>query len=98
MGVCIVFSLTDRASFTDLEVWLDEVAQYTKEGTSILIFGNKSDLQEQRVVSENEALAFAQEHNIAYMETSAKDGTNVNEAFQLLVNGIGTIFLTFRCL
>ena len=53
-----------------------------------LLVGNKSDLINDRQVSVEEAGNFAQEHNMAHIETSALDGSNVDEAFKLIVDEI----------
>ena len=47
----------------------------------IMIIGNKSDLEGQREVSREEAQTKAEQYNIAYLETSAKSGDNINKAF-----------------
>ena len=43
--------------------------------------GNKSDLIDKRVVEKEEANKFSEEHNLPYIETSAKDGINIDELF-----------------
>ena len=43
--------------------------------------GAKVDMEEYRVVSAMEANTFAQEHGLAFIETSALSGENVDEAF-----------------
>ena len=45
------------------------------------LVGNKSDLVEQRKVSYDEAKQYADEHELPYIETSAKEGININELF-----------------
>ena len=54
----------------------------------IMIIGNKSDLEEERDVSKDEAQAKAEQYNIAYMETSAKNGDNINKAFHEIIEQI----------
>ena len=53
----------------------------------IMLVGNKSDLRHVRAVATEEAVAFAQKHNLAFMETSALDSTHVNEAFHKILTG-----------
>jgi GTPase SAR1 family protein len=48
---------------------------------SVLLVGNKTDLESERVVSTEEGEAFAREHEILFMETSAKTAFNVDQAF-----------------
>ena len=48
--------------------------------------GNKSDLVDNRVISKEEADKFAEEHNLPYIETSAKEGVNIDELFDNSIN------------
>lgn len=82
-GVIYVFSVTDRASFDHLAGWLEEARKNSGNIPGILI-GNKTDLLDQRVVSHEEAEAFAAQSGLRYIETSAKMDENVGDAFQLM--------------
>lgn len=53
-----------------------------------MIVGNKSDLRDQRRVDTNEARQFAQTKKALFLETSAKDNTNVQEAFNQIAREI----------
>lgn len=46
-----------------------------------MLIGNKSDLESKRAVSKEEGEAFAREHGLYFLETSAKTAANVEEAF-----------------
>jgi len=83
-GVALVFSLNDMSTYENCSTWLDEIGENC-EGAFILLIGNKSDLEEERVVPKVEAMEYAESHGILYIETSAMDNTNVAEAFDLLV-------------
>jgi hypothetical protein len=54
----------------------------------MMLVGNKTDLKDMREVSTDEAKKFAQKNKLLYIETSALDGNNIKEAFDLLVNGL----------
>ena len=54
-GVLIIFDITKRSSFENVTTWLDEVRNQSKEGVEAVLIGNKSDLQNQRTVSQEEA-------------------------------------------
>lgn len=54
----------------------------------ILLIGNKCDIYEKRLVSYEEALEFASQMGVLFLETSAKSGTNVEAAFQLIATKI----------
>jgi small GTP-binding protein len=84
-GVFLLYDVTDRKSFTDLASWLAEMNDQTEPDTTVLIVGNKSDLAQDRVVSETEGRAFAEARGLPFIETSAKDGRAVEEAFNQLL-------------
>lgn len=82
IGVILVFDLTDRKSFEDLNQWLNDVHALCDPNAVVTLIGNKTDLQSARTVSESEAESFAQLHHLTYLETSALGGDNIREAFQ----------------
>ena len=53
-----------------------------------MLIGNKCDLEDQRSVSTNEAVQFAEKEGFSFMETSAADGKNVDEAFTALIKNV----------
>ena len=61
--------------------WLKHIEKYAKENVLKFLVGNKVDLDEKRVIKKEEANQFAEEHNLPYIETSAKDGINIEELF-----------------
>lgn len=65
-----------------MKYWLGEIKKNGNEGVPKIIVGNKCDLEDQRIVSTEEGSRFAQEKNIPFIETSAKDGKNVTELFE----------------
>ena len=78
-GVILIFDVTNRESFNDLNVWINEIKNATDK-VSVILFGNKCDM-EKRDVSEDEAKSFAKSHKIPYLETSAKKNKNITEGF-----------------
>lgn len=87
-AVVLVFDITQRDSFTNLPMWINDVENLTDEGTVCCLVGNKLDLGAQRTVTFSEAQSFAIAHNMTYFETSAKKGLNVEEVFVTLTNTI----------
>ncbi|MFX1318410.1 MAG: GTP-binding protein [Promethearchaeota archaeon] len=86
-GVIYVLSVIDRSSFEHLAGWLEETRKNAGNIPGILI-GNKTDLLDQRVVSREEAEAFAAQAGLQYVETSAKMDENVGDAFILMAKTI----------
>jgi small GTP-binding protein len=80
-GVIYVFSVIDRASFDHLNGWLEEARKNAGNVPGILV-GNKTDLPDQRVISREEAEAYAAQNGLRYIETSAKMDENVGDAFR----------------
>ena len=87
-GFLIVYDITNKSSFEKLSFWNEQVNLNAPEKTKYIIVGNKKDLEEKREVQTEVGENFAKENNVKFYETSAKDGTNVNEVFELLAKEI----------
>jgi Ras-related protein Rab-1A len=87
-GIIIVYDVTDEESFNNVKQWLSEIDRYASDNVNKLLVGNKCDLTESRAVSYETAKAFADEIGIPFMETSAKDSTNVEQAFMAMASSI----------
>ena len=80
-AVILAFSLTRMDSFEALDSWITEVEEKSQESNYVkVIIGNKSDLMGQEVPY-SKGSKYAKECGAMYFETSAKNGTNVNEVF-----------------
>ena len=84
--IVIVFDLSSRVSFEHIDNWLEQINKYAKENVLKYLVGNKSDLVEKREVSTEEAKSVANKYNIPYIETSAKNSTNINDMFLTATN------------
>ncbi|XP_006627663.1 ras-related protein ORAB-1-like isoform X1 [Lepisosteus oculatus] len=80
-GIIVVYDVTDQESFSNVKQWLDEIDRYASEGVSKVLVGNKCDLGARKVVDFTTGQEFAQSLRIHFLETSAKDATNVEQAF-----------------
>ncbi|XP_014788002.1 ras-related protein Rab-43 [Octopus bimaculoides] len=81
-GVIIAYDVTKRSSFDNIPRWLEDVKKYAGSNIVQLILGNKQDLEHLREVSVAEAKAYAQHCSMLdAIETSAKENTNIDEAF-----------------
>ena len=87
-GVFILFDVTNKQSFLNIDYWIQEVK---KKNNNILpptvVIGSKTD-KKNRTVSYDEAQKFAEDRNLKYIETSSKNHINVEESFRLLVDEI----------
>lgn len=90
VGALLVYDITRHDTFEDIIRWLNEIRMNDAHPeTVIMLVGNKSDLeQDQRAVSQEEAAKFAKDHGLMFMETSALDRSNVNDAFDTLIHQI----------
>jgi small GTP-binding protein len=80
----LVYDVTNRASFENIDKnWYIEIKKGSPNITLILV-GNKTDLTENRVVSSVEGESLAEKLQLIYIETSAKTGENINDAFKML--------------
>lgn len=68
-----------------------------EEGIPLLLVGNKSDLEDRRKVSGDEAAAKAGEWGVQYVETSAKTRANVDKVRQNQFNQVNNSVLPYRC-
>lgn len=88
MGALIVYDITNRQSFLDCERWLQELREHADSKIVIMLVGNKCDMAEFRKVSKEDALAFADKHDLAFIETSALAATGVDIAFHRILTEI----------
>jgi len=86
-GVLILFDISDRNSFLNLQIWINDVNKYVTKNTKVMIVGNKRDLVNKREVSKQEAELLAKKNGMSYFETSAKesDKSNVDNCFLSLI-------------
>ena len=80
-AIIVVFDITDRDSFEHVKNWMADVDKFAKEGVLRILCGNKCDLEHQRKISKEEGKELASKYGIQYIETSAKDTTNIEELF-----------------
>merc|ERR1712151_1426760 len=87
-GVLLVYDISKRATFENLDRWLQELRDHADADIVITLIGNKNDLKHLRAVSQEEALAFAEKHGLTCFETSALESTNVEAGFLRLLSDI----------
>ena len=87
-GIIVVYDVTDAESFNNVKQWLHEIDRYASENVNKLLVGNKSDLTSKRAVTAEQGKEFADSLGIEFLETSAKNATNVEKAFMTMASQI----------
>ena len=87
----VVFDLTDKTSFEKISYWIKEIREISPK-VPIGLFGNKSDLVDKRVVTQEEINDLCKEENLVYFETSAKNNTGIKEGFSKVATMAFKIF------
>ncbi|CAF3365686.1 unnamed protein product [Rotaria socialis] len=87
-GCLLVFDLTDALSFDSIVESIQELHRYGRQDLPMILIGNKSDLTTRREVTYNQAIAVANQFNISYVETSARDGSNIDKIFISLITDV----------
>ena len=87
-GCLLVYDITRKVTFENIDKWLAEIKLSSNNEINMVLIGNKCDLEDKREVSIEEAQNKAKLLNMAFMETSALNGTNVEKAFNELVNNV----------
>ncbi|XP_040990005.1 ras-related protein RABA1f [Juglans microcarpa x Juglans regia] len=81
VGALLVNDVTRHLTFENVERWLKELRDHTDSNIVIMLVGNKADLRHLRAVSAEDATAFAERERTFFMETSALESLNVENAF-----------------
>ena len=87
-GIIVTYDITNRDSFTAVQNWMAEVEKHASDNISRILVGNKSDLESARAVSTEEGAELAEHYCVRFLETSAKDSKNVEQAFTLMTREI----------
>jgi len=88
MGILLVYDVTDEKSFNNIRNWIRNIEQHATESVNKILIGNKCDMVEKKVVDSARGKALADEYGIKFLETSAKNSINVEEAFITLAKDI----------
>ncbi|KAF0042319.1 hypothetical protein F2P81_005851 [Scophthalmus maximus] len=88
VGALLVYDIAKHLTYENVERWLKELRDHADNNIVIMLVGNKSDLRHLRAVPSDEARAFAEKNTLSFLETSALDSTNVEEAFKNILTEI----------
>lgn len=88
VGALVVYDISRMTTFESVDRWLQELNTHSDTTVVKMLVGNKSDLENIRQVSVEEAQTFAEENSLFFIETSALDATNVKRAFEIVIKEI----------
>ena len=87
-GSLLVYDITNKLTFDNLDKWISELKNNGDSDISMILVGNKTDLESNRVVSLEEGKNKAKFNKMAFIETSALNGNNIEKAFNELITDI----------
>jgi len=87
-GAFVVYDITRKNSFDSVDKWINDLGSTADKKLTILLIGNKCDLEDQRQVTKEQGQEKASSLNVAFLETSALSGANLDKAFETMLNEV----------
>ena len=87
-GAFIVYDITRKETFDSVDKWISDLKQSGDKKITILLIGNKNDLDNQRQISKEQGEEKAKSFGVAFLETSAFNGYNLDKAFDLMIKEV----------
>ena len=91
-GIILIYDVTSLQTFENIKTWVSQIREEASPNVVIYIVGNKIDIEEARKVTKEEGQSLADELGLPFVETSAKNGINVTETFEDLIEKIDKIY------
>ncbi|ONK76874.1 uncharacterized protein A4U43_C02F750 [Asparagus officinalis] len=88
VGALLVYDITKRQTFENVLRWLRELRDHADSNIVIMMAGNKSDLNHLRAVSPDDAQVLAEKEGLSFLETSALEALNIENAFHTILTEI----------
>ena len=87
-GALVIYDITQKETFANIEKWINDLKCKGDPKITIIIIGNKNDLEEKRQISKEQGEEKAKSFGCAFLETSAFSGDNIEKAFEMMVKEI----------
>ena len=87
-GAFIVYDITRKETFDDVDKWRNELISSCNQEITVMLIGNKCDLEDQREISKEQGEEKAKSFGFSFLETSALSGENLEKGFQMLIEEI----------
>jgi len=88
VGALVVYDITSQQSYDNVERWLTELKDHADANIKVMLVGNKSDLTHLRAITTDVSARYARKNALSFLETSALNATNVDNAFVQLITEI----------
>lgn len=86
MGFILMYDVTNEESFNSVQDWVTQIKTYSWDNAQVILVGNKSDMEAERVVTYDRGKQLADQLGLEFFETSAKENINVKNVFERLVD------------
>lgn len=86
MGFILMYDVTNEESFNSVQDWVTQIKTYSWDNAQVILVGNKSDMEAERVVTYDRGKQLADQLGLEFFETSAKENVNVKNVFERLVD------------
>ena len=87
-GAFVVYDITRKTSFESIDRWVNDLTAAADKKITIVVIGNKCDLEDQRQITKEQGEEKSAKLEVAFLETSALSGENLDKAFELMMNEI----------
>ena len=87
-GAFIVYDITNRLTFESVDKWIQDLNLNSDKNITLLLIGNKKDLEDKRDVSKEEGEEKAKSFGLAFLETSALTGENIDKVFDYMLKEV----------
>ena len=87
-GALVVYDITNKFTFESVDKWVQDLNSYGDKNLTLLLVGNKSDLEEKRQVNKEDGEEKAKSFGLGFIETSACSGDNIDQAFDIMLKEV----------
>ena len=88
LGALVVYDITRKETFNSVDKWISDLTAVADKKITVLVIGNKCDLDDQRQITKEQGEEKGRSFNAAFLETSASSGSNIDKAFEMLIKEV----------